>query len=173
MLAGHVGWSGLVELRNLAASDEENKSNRYCGAATHMQKILTIDVHTSGQRLYEITPEVRYWVAARDVDQALLTIFIPHTSASVVIQENADPTAAEDLKRFFARLVAEDETYLHAAEGPDDMPAHIRAALTATSLSIPVDAGEPALGTWQGIFLFEHRRAPQRRRVKCALSPLV
>ncbi len=129
-----------------------------------------ITVNTSGQGLYEITRQVRGWVARRDVAQALLTVFIPHTSASLLIQENADPTAAEDLQRFFARLVAEDETYIHAAEGPDDMPAHIRAALTATSLTIPVDAGAPALGTWQGIFLFEHRRAPQERQVRCVLS---
>ncbi len=113
-------------------------------------------VHTRGQGLYEITPQVQ---SSIEVAEGLCTLFVRHTSASLVIQENADPSAKRDLERWIARLVPEgDPFYTHDAEGPDDMPAHIRAALTATSLSIPIVNEKLALGTWQGIYLWEHRR---------------
>jgi len=117
-----------------------------------------LEVRTKGRGLHDITGEVRDWTARQRVDQGLLTLFIQHTSASLTIQENADPDVLRDLEDFFARLVADDDgRYRHAAEGPDDMPAHIRAALTATQLAVPVLDGAPALGTWQGIYLCEHR----------------
>ena len=120
-------------------------------------------VETRGQGLYEITSQVQRLV---DVEQGLCTLFVRHTSASLVIQENADPTAKQDLERWLNRLVPEgDPFYRHDTEGPDDMPAHIKAALTATSLSIPILDGELALGTWQGIYLWEHRRQGSRREL--------
>jgi secondary thiamine-phosphate synthase enzyme len=125
-----------------------------------------LTVLTEGKGLYEITRPIAQWVAARDVSTGLLTVFAQHTSASLTIQENADPDVVHDLAAFFNRLVPEDaRLYRHAAEGADDMPAHIRAALTLTQLSIPVEEGRMALGTWQGIYLFEHRAAPHRRIV--------
>ena len=121
---------------------------------------------TDGEGLREITRDVSDWVAAQDMDQGLLTLFCRHTSASLLIQENAAPDVKSDLMAFFRRLVPEDpEAYDHDDEGPDDMPAHIRAALTPVQLSIPLTGGRLALGTWQGIYLFEHRRRPHRRRV--------
>lgn len=129
-----------------------------------MIRTLTVDSPRPG--LNEITAEVTTQVAAARIDEGLLTLFVQHTSASLVIQENADPSAARDLEAFLARLVPEsDPHYTHTLEGPDDMPAHVRAALTAVSLSIPIAAGRPALGTWQGIFLWEHRRRPGPRRI--------
>jgi secondary thiamine-phosphate synthase enzyme len=120
----------------------------------------------TGQGLYEITREVEAVVSASALSEGLCTVFIPHTSASLVIQENADPSAARDLERWLQRLVPEgDPLFTHTSEGPDDMPAHIKAALTATSLSIPVSDRSLALGTWQGIFLWEHRAARGARRV--------
>jgi secondary thiamine-phosphate synthase enzyme len=125
-----------------------------------------LSVPTRGQGLYECTGEITRWSRQTGIDQGLLTIFVQHTSASLLIQENADPDVRADLEAFFSRLVPEGAgRYRHQSEGPDDMPAHIRAALTQTHLAIPVDAGSPSLGTWQGIFLFEHRRAPQTRRI--------
>ena len=125
---------------------------------------MTVD--TRGQGLYEITDTVRDFVGTQGIGEGLLTIFVHHTSASLVIQENADPTVRVDLEAFFRRLVPEDERlYRHSQEGPDDMPAHIKTALTAVSLSIPVAGGRPDLGTWQGVYLFEHRDHPHRRRV--------
>jgi secondary thiamine-phosphate synthase enzyme len=113
-----------------------------------------------------LTDEVAGWVAQSGIGTGLLTLHVQHTSASLLIQENADPDVLGDFERFFKRLVPEgDPLYRHDAEGPDDMPSHIRAALTATTLSIPVVQGAPALGTWQGIYLYEHRRAPHRRSV--------
>ena len=110
------------------------------------------------------------WVRETGIREGLLTLHVRHTSASLLIQENADPEVQRDLERFFARLVPRgDPIFRHTAEGPDDMPAHVRAALTATSLSIPVVDGRPALGTWQGIYLYEHRDAPHRRRVAAHL----
>ena len=121
---------------------------------------------TDGQRLYEITDRVRSWVAAQDIAAGLLTLYLHHTSASLVIQENADPEVLRDLNDFFRRIVPEEMRYYrHTQEGPDDMPAHIRAALTTTHLSIPVTGGRPDLGRWQGIFLFEHRARGRERRI--------
>ena len=121
---------------------------------------------TDGQRLYEITDRVRSWVGAQDITAGLLTLYIHHTSASLLIQENADAQVLGDLNDFFCKLVIEDVAhYTHTQEGSDDMPAHIRAALTATHLSIPVAGGQPDLGRWQGIFLFEHRARGRERRI--------
>jgi secondary thiamine-phosphate synthase enzyme len=121
---------------------------------------------TDGQRLYEITDRVHSWVGAQGIATGLLTLYLHHTSASLVIQENDDPDVLRDLNDFFRRLVPEDTRhYQHTQEGPDDMPAHIRAALTATHLSIPVAGGQPDLGRWQGIFLFEHRARGRERRI--------
>jgi secondary thiamine-phosphate synthase enzyme len=125
-----------------------------------------ISVNTRGQGLTEVTREVAEFVAASGMATGLLTVFVRHTSASLIIQENADPDVKRDLLAFFRRLVPEgDPLYTHTAEGPDDMPAHVKAALTATSLAVPVSGGRPVLGTWQGIYLFEHRAAPHRRRI--------
>lgn len=124
-----------------------------------MQQLLgSMAVGTRGKGLYEITRQVAEWIAEQDISDGLLTVFIRHTSASLMIQENADPDVIRDLDDFFTRVAPEDNSlYRHTAEGPDDMPAHIRAALTATQLSIPVAAGRMTLGTWQGIYVFEHR----------------
>jgi len=128
--------------------------------------IHQLEVKTRGKGLYPFTREVAQWVASKKIATGLLTIFIQHTSASLVIQENADPDVTLDLADFFERLAPEDDPhYRHTTEGPDDMPAHIRSALTQTSLSIPVMDGRMALGTWQGIYVFEHRSGPQRRNV--------
>jgi secondary thiamine-phosphate synthase enzyme len=123
-------------------------------------------VSTRGKGFYEITAEVVSWLARQSVQTGLLTVFIQHTSASLVIQENADPDVVQDLETFFSGLAPEDDRlYTHTSEGSDDMPAHIRAALTQTQLSIPVVGGRPSLGTWQGIYVFEHRRRPHQRHV--------
>lgn len=123
-------------------------------------------VPTSGKGLYEITGQVAGWARERGVGTGLLTLFVQHTSASLTIQENADPDVVEDLDAFLSRLVPEDNRlYRHTIEGPDDMPAHIRAALTQTQLTIPLVHGRLTLGTWQGIYLFEHRSIPHRRKV--------
>jgi secondary thiamine-phosphate synthase enzyme len=129
-----------------------------------------LEIATSGQGLYEFTDRAERFVAESSVETGLLTIFVRHTSCSLLIQENADPDVRRDLEAFFRRLAppADDPAmaYLvHRAEGPDDMPAHIRAALTAVSLSVPIMDGRLALGTWQGIYLFEHRTRPHRREV--------
>jgi len=129
--------------------------------ATH---VLTIA--TRGRGLAEITAPVCTWLAGQRIETGLLTLFCRHTSASLLVQENADPDVRADLEAFFVRLAPDgDPRYRHDAEGPDDMPAHIRAALTTTQLALPVIEGQPALGTWQGIYLFEHRSAPHRRSV--------
>ena len=130
------------------------------------QSVRSLTIHTQGKGLSEITGPISDWVATLTVDTGMLTVYLRHTSASLTIQENADPDVLHDLERFFARLVPEDNRlYRHTMEGPDDMPAHIRAALTQTHLSIPVVRGRLALGVWQGIYLFEHRRRPHRRTV--------
>ncbi|WP_421926100.1 secondary thiamine-phosphate synthase enzyme YjbQ [Neoaquamicrobium sediminum] len=134
-----------------------------------------ITVATTGPGLYEITEEALAFVREARVDTGLLTLFVRHTSCSLLIQENADPDVGRDLDAFFRRLVppADDPSMgwvVHTTEGPDDMPAHIKAALTAVSLSIPVVEGLPALGTWQGIYLFEHRERPHRREIVMHLS---
>ena len=115
--------------------------------------------------LHEITPEVAEFVARSSISEGLLTLFCRHTSASLVIQENAAPAARRDLEAYFEGIAPEGADYEHDDEGPDDMPAHLRAALTATQLSIPVKDARPLLGTWQGVFLFEHRRSTPEREV--------
>lgn len=123
-----------------------------------------LEFETAGRGLTEITGAVADWVARQGIGRGLITLFLPHTSASLLIQENYSPDVRRDLDDFFARLVPEDtRRYRHNDEGPDDMPAHIKSALTQTQLSIPVSEGRLALGTWQGIFLFEHRARPHRR----------
>jgi secondary thiamine-phosphate synthase enzyme len=131
-----------------------------------LNKSGALQVQTRGKGLYDITGQVARWLAENPIETGLLTVFIQHTSASLTIQENADPDVVFDLNAFFSRLVPEDNRlYRHTVEGADDMPAHIRAALTLTQLSIPVTDGRMALGTWQGIYVFEHRAAPHRRRI--------
>jgi len=133
-------------------------------------KKLSLPAHRRG--LHEITREVRSAVAESGVDEGLCTVFLRHTSASLVIQENADPSARRDLEAWLDRLVPErDPLYTHTAEGPDDMPSHVKAALTATSLSIPIVDGELGLGTWQGIYLWEHRDRPGPRQVLVHVGP--
>jgi len=128
------------------------------------QTILTLD--TSGPGLVEFTNAAASFVRGSGVDTGLLTVFVRHTSCSLLIQENADPDVRHDLNAFFRRLVPEGMDWLtHITEGPDDMPAHIKAALTPVSLGIPIAKGRMLLGTWQGLYLFEHRRAPHRREV--------
>ena len=135
----------------------------------------TFEFSTRGQGLYEFTSDIEAFVRGEAVERGLLTLFCQHTSCSLVIQENADPDVQRDLNNFFTQLVPDANdpsmSYLvHRAEGPDDMPAHIKAALTQTSLSIPIANGRAALGTWQGIYLFEHRAAPHMRRVVAHIS---
>lgn len=126
----------------------------------------TLTVETRGQGLYEITSEAREFVAASGLAEGSLTVFARHTSASLLLFENADPTARLDCEAFFARLAPEDpDAFSHTLEGPDDMPAHLRMALTRSSETIPVAGRRLLLGTWQGLFLFEHRRRAQRREV--------
>ena len=130
----------------------------------------SFDIQTNGAGLYEFTPRLKDWVSQTSVQAGVLTLFVRHTSASLLIQENADPEVQTDLKAFFQRLVPPsdhpDMSYLkHTYEGPDDMPAHIKAAMMPVSLSIPVAQARPLLGTWQGIYLFEHRDAPHSRQV--------
>jgi secondary thiamine-phosphate synthase enzyme len=125
-----------------------------------------IAVETRGKGLVDVTRRVAEWVREQRMTTGLLTVFIRHTSASLVVQENADPSVLADLEAFFARVVPEGGgRYAHEDEGPDDMPAHIRAALTCTSLSIPLSGGRLALGTWQGLYVFEHRERPHARSV--------
>ena len=135
-----------------------------------------LTIQTRGQGLYEFTDEVAAFVRRQGVEEGLLTVFVRHTSCSLLIQENADPDVQRDLKTFFSRLVPPSDApsmgwVTHTMEGPDDMPAHIKAALMAVSLAIPVNAGRLALGTWQGIYLFEHRDRPHSRNVALHLSP--
>ena len=125
-----------------------------------------VEIRPEGPGLHDLTGMIGDWLDSQRIGSGLLTLFCAHTSASLVIQENAARAARHDLERFFERIAPEDASlYTHDDEGPDDMPAHIRAALTQTQLSIPVQAGRTVLGTWQGIFLFEHRRNPPQRRI--------
>ncbi len=125
-----------------------------------------MDVRASAQGLHEISGEVARWVADSGIGDGLLTLFCRHSSASLLIQENAAPAARRDLEAYFARIAPEDPSaYSHNDEGPDDMPSHLRAALTQTQLAIPVQGGRMMLGTWQGIYLFEHRREPPPRHI--------
>lgn len=132
-------------------------------------------IQTRGAGLYEFTPELRQWVGELSVDTGLLTLFVRHTSCSLLIQENADPDVQRDLQAFFHRLVPPSDTpdmsfLTHTIEGPDDMPAHIKAAVMPVSLSIPVVEGALALGTWQGVYVFEHRSRPHKRSVVAHMS---
>lgn len=135
----------------------------------------TISISSRGQGLYEFTREVDAFVKASGVEEGLLTLFVRHTSCSLLIQENADPDVKRDLTQFFARLVPPSSDpsmawVVHTMEGPDDMPAHIKSALTQVSIGIPVSGGKLALGTWQGIYLFEHRNQPHQRQIIMHLS---
>ncbi len=130
------------------------------------QATTTLAVPTASQGLIDITEDIVAWVGEQGLREGLLTVFCQHTSASLLIQENAAPAARADLERYFARIAPEDlSAYSHNEEGPDDMPAHLRAALTQTQISVPLAGGRLVLGTWQGIYLFEHRRSPHRRSV--------
>lgn len=131
----------------------------------------SITVATRGRGTYEITDEVERFVAGSGVKTGLCHVFVHHTSASLMLCENADPTVRRDLEAFMARLAPDgDPMFEHQSEGPDDMPAHVRTVLTQTGLSLPVSEGRCALGTWQGVYLWEHRRAPHRRRVTLTLQ---
>lgn len=129
------------------------------------QSSAILPIRAPNPGLMEFTEKVRAFVATSGIQEGLLTLFCRHTSASLVIQENAAPAARRDLEAYFERLAPERGPYEHDDEGPDDMPAHLRSALTSTQLSIPVQGGRPVLGTWQGIFLFEHRRSTPEREI--------
>ena len=129
------------------------------------QALGTLPVDTTGQGLLDVTDRIAAWVDAQSIDDGLLTVFCRHTSASLLVQENAAPAVRRDLQRWIARLAPESDGYEHDDEGPDDMPAHLRAVLTGAQLSIPLARGRLMLGTWQGIYLWEHRRRPHRREL--------
>ncbi|MFQ5582281.1 MAG: secondary thiamine-phosphate synthase enzyme YjbQ [Mariprofundaceae bacterium] len=135
------------------------------------QAQYTLSIHCHGRGMIDITGDVRGWVREAGIQTGLLNLFVQHTSCSLMIQENADPDVLRDMEAFMTRLVPDgDPDFHHRAEGPDDMPAHIRMALTQVSLTIPVQDARPALGTWQGIYLYEHRHQPMRRRVHMHLA---
>ncbi len=129
------------------------------------QSAHKLEISTRGQGLYECTSTIDEWVRRQKMQTGLLTVFCRHTSASLLIQENADPTVRHDIKAYFDHLAPEDGPYEHDSEGPDDMPAHLKTALTQVQLSIPLIHGSLVLGTWQGIYLFEHRVRPHRREI--------
>ena len=133
------------------------------------QTIKTFEKATNGQGLYEITKEIIKFVKESKLKNGLLTIYILHTSCSLLIQENADDDVKKDLLNFFTQIAPENSNYIHNSEGPDDMPAHIKSALTQTNLSIPIENYKLALGTWQGIYLFEHRKITHKREIKLHL----
>ena len=135
------------------------------GETTMRQSLHRFTRATDGKALYDVTREVQRWVAEQGIGTGLLTVFCRHTSASLLIQENADPTVRADMERCFERIAPEGPHYAHDLEGDDDMPAHLRTALTQTSLAVPVEGGRLLLGTWQGIYLFEHRARPHRREI--------
>jgi secondary thiamine-phosphate synthase enzyme len=134
------------------------------------QAVLQLKVETNGIALYDITSGINKWVAEQNISTGLLTVFIKHTSASLIISENADPDVQTDLVNYFKRTVPHKERYLHSSEGPDDMPAHIKSALTAVSLSIPVIDSRPVMGIWQGVYLFEHRTSDHTRKIILHIS---
>ena len=134
-----------------------------------MQNTETINLKTVGQGLYEITSNISEWLSKKKIKNGLLTIFVQHTSCSLLIQENADSDVKKDLEKFFSKIAPENENYIHNSEGPDDMPSHIKSAITQTSLSIPIENSQMVLGTWQGIFLFEHRKLSHNRSIKLHL----
>ena len=129
------------------------------------QSLHNLEIATRGQGLYDFTSTISAWIKRQEMQAGLLTVFCRHTSASLLIQENADATVRVDLQAYFNRIAPEDGPYEHDSEGPDDMPAHLKTALTQVQLSIPVVKGNLALGTWQGIYLFEHRVRPHRRQI--------
>lgn len=129
------------------------------------QSLHTLEIRTAGKSLVPITRPIVDWVAQQGIGTGLLTLWCRHTSASLTVQENADPAVRRDILDYFERLVPETAVYVHDDEGPDDMPAHLRTMLTSTQMSIPVSDGRPVLGTWQGLYLFEHRSAPHRREI--------
>ena len=129
------------------------------------QSVHQLEIETRGQGLYDFTSTTAKWLRHQNLLTGLLTVFCRHTSASLLIQENADPTVRHDIKAYFERLAPEGGPYEHKSEGHDDMPAHLKTALTQVQLAIPVVAGELALGTWQGIYLFEHRERPHKRQI--------
>ena len=133
------------------------------------QATTILSFRTSGQGFLDATARIGAWVEAQGMEEGLLTLFIRHTSASILVQENADPDVLDDLSQALDRLAPRTQPYRHRTEGPDDMPAHIKAALTATSLAIPLISGRLALGTWQGIYIAEHRDRPHTREVACHL----
>ena len=138
---------------------------------TFRQAFREFNLESTGPGATDFTDDVRQWVRETGIEYGLLTLHVRHTSASLMVQENADPQVLLDMEAFLRRLVpAGDPLFKHTAEGPDDMPAHVRAALTNTTLSIPVMDGEPSLGTWQGIYLYEHRDRPHRRQVVAHLQ---
>jgi secondary thiamine-phosphate synthase enzyme len=140
------------------------------GKSMLTQRFLEWTVSTRGRGFYEVTGQMCAWVAETGIAEGLLTLHLRHTSASLVIQENADPDVRRDLESFLERLVPDgDPLFTHTLEGDDDMPAHIRTALTAVNISLPVQKGRPALGTWQGIYLWEHRLAPHSRKLAAHL----
>ena len=133
------------------------------------QQINTLKIKTKGQGLYEFTSNIVKYVNEEKIENGLLTIYIKHTSCSLLIQENADSDVKKDLLTFFSKIAPENENYIHKSEGPDDMPAHIKSSLTQTNLSIPIENYEIVLGTWQGVYLFEHRKSPHTRVIKMHL----
>ena len=133
------------------------------------QQINTLKIKTKGQGLYEFTSNIVKYVNEEKIENGLLTIYIKHTSCSLLIQENADSDVKKDLLTFFSKIAPENENYIHKSEGPDDMPAHIKSSLTQTNLSIPIENFEIALGTWQGVYLFEHRKSSHTRIIKMHL----
>jgi secondary thiamine-phosphate synthase enzyme len=153
----------------LRAAGDTFRAAEYHGRV--LNRVHRLQVETRGKGLYEITDSIEQWLAQQGARTGLLTVFIQHTSASLTIQENADPDVVYDLNQFFGRIAPEDNRlYRHTVEGPDDMPAHIRAALTLTQVSVPVEGGRMTLGTWQGIYVFEHRARPHRRSVVLHLT---
>ena len=133
------------------------------------QSNYTFSVTTNGQGFYEITSMIYSWLKKLDIKDGLLTIFIQHTSCSLIIQENADNDVQKDLLNFFSKIAPEKNNYIHNSEGLDDMPAHIKSAITQTNLSIPIENNQMVLGTWQGIYMFEHRKSSKKRIIKLHL----
>ena len=133
------------------------------------QQINTLKIKTKGQGLYEFTSNIVKYVNEEKIENGVLTIYIKHTSCSLLIQENADSDVKKDLLTFFSKIAPENENYIHKSEGPDDMPAHIKSSLTQTNLSIPIENYQIVLGTWQGVYLFEHRKSPHTRVIKMHL----
>ena len=133
------------------------------------QQINTLKIKTKGQGLYEFTSNIVKYVNETKIKTGLLTLYLKHTSCSLLIQENADSDVKKDLLTFFSKIAPENENYIHKSEGPDDMPAHIKSSLTQTNLSIPIENYQIVLGTWQGVYLFEHRKSPHTRIIKMHL----